>query len=56
MLKYKKIYIESLKRVSGTPSNFVVELPETVQLDNNTKCQNTRDNSTTFMVWHINKL
>ena len=39
MLKYKKIYIESLKRVSGTPSNFVVELPETVQLDNNTKCQ-----------------
>ena len=39
MLKYKKIYIENLKRVSGTPSNFVVELPETVQLDNNTKCQ-----------------
>ena len=39
MLKYKNIYIESLKRVSGTPSNFVVELPETVQLDNNTKCQ-----------------
>ena len=39
MLKYKKIYIESLKRVSGTPSNFVVELPETVQLENNTKCQ-----------------
>ena len=39
MLKYKKIYIESLKRISGTPSNFVVELPETVQLDGNTKCQ-----------------
>ena len=39
MLKYKKIYIESLKRISGTPSNFIVELPETVQLDSNTKCQ-----------------
>ena len=39
MLKYKKIYIESLKRISGTPSNFIVELPETVQLDGNTKCQ-----------------
>ena len=39
MLKYKKMYIESLKRISGTPSNFVVELPETVQLDGNTKCQ-----------------
>ena len=30
ILKYKKIYIESLKRISGTPG-FVVELPETVQ-------------------------
>ena len=39
MLKYKKIYIESSKRASGTSSNFIVELPETVQLDERTKCQ-----------------
>ena len=38
MLKFKKIYIDSSYKVSGTSSDFVIDLPETVQLEENTKC------------------
>ena len=38
MLKFKKIYIDSSYKVSGTSSDFVVDLPETVQLEDNVKC------------------
>ena len=40
MLKLKKIYIyiDSSSKVSGTSSDFIIDLPETVQLDENTKC------------------
>ena len=39
MLKFKKVYIDSYYKVSGTPSNFTIDLPETVQLDENMLCQ-----------------
>ena len=39
MLKFKKVYIDSYYKVSGTPSNFTIDLPETVQLDDNMLCQ-----------------
>ena len=38
MLKFKKIYIDSSYKVSGTSSDFIIGLPETVLLDENTKC------------------
>ena len=38
MLKFKKIYIDSSYKVSGTSSDFVIDLPETVQLEDNIKC------------------
>ena len=39
MLKFKKVYIDSSYKVSGTSSDFVIDLPETVQLDENMLCQ-----------------
>ena len=39
MLKFKKVYIDSSYKVSGTPSNFTLDLPETVQLEDNMLCQ-----------------
>ena len=39
MLKFKKVYIDSYYRVSGTSSDFTVDLPETVQLEDNMLCQ-----------------
>ena len=38
MLTYKKVYIDSAHRISGTSSNFKVELPETLQTDNGVHC------------------
>ena len=39
MLKFKKVYIDSYYKVSGTPSDFTIDLPETVQLEDNMLCQ-----------------
>ena len=39
MLKFKKVYIDSSYKVSGTSSDFVIDLPETVQLEDNMLCQ-----------------
>ena len=39
MLKFKKVYIDSSYKVSGTSSNFTIDLPETVQLEVNMLCQ-----------------
>ena len=39
MLKYKKVYIDSSYKVSGTSSEFTIDLPETVQLEENMLCQ-----------------
>ena len=38
MLKFKQVYIDSRYKVSGTPSDFTVDLPETVQLEDNMLC------------------
>ena len=38
MLTYKKVYIDSAHRISGSSSNFRVELPETLQADNGVHC------------------
>ena len=39
MLKFKKVYIHSYYKVSGTSSEFTLDLPETVQLEDNMLCQ-----------------
>ena len=39
MLKFKKVHIDSSCKVSGTSSDFVIDLPETVQLEDNMLCQ-----------------
>ena len=39
MLKFKKVYIDSSYKVSGTPSEFTIDLPETVQSEDNMLCQ-----------------
>ena len=39
MLKFKKVYIDSSYKVSGTSSDFTIDLPETVQLEDNVLCQ-----------------
>ena len=39
MLKFKKVYIDSSYKVSGTSSDFAIDLPETVQLEDNMLCQ-----------------
>ena len=39
MLKFKKVYIDGCYKVSGTSSNFTIDLPETVQLEDNMLCQ-----------------
>ena len=39
MLKFKKVYIDGWYKVSGTSSNFTIDLPETVQLEENMPCQ-----------------
>ena len=39
MLKFKKVYIDGCYKVSGTSSNFTIDLPETVQLEENMLCQ-----------------
>ena len=39
MLKFKKVYIDSYYRASGTSSDFTIDLPETVQLEDNMLCQ-----------------
>ena len=39
MLKFKKVYIDSSYKVNGTSSDSTVDLPETVQLEDNMLCQ-----------------
>ena len=39
MLKFKKVYIDSSYKVNGTSSEFTIDLPETVQLEDNMLCQ-----------------
>ena len=39
MLKYKKVYIDGSYKVNGTSSDFTIDLPETVQLEDNMLCQ-----------------
>ena len=39
MLKFKKVYIDSSYKVSGTSSDLTIDLPETVQLEDNMLCQ-----------------
>ena len=39
MLKFKKICIDSSYKVRGTSSDFTIDPPETVQLDENMLCQ-----------------
>ena len=39
MLKFKQVYIDGCFKVSGTSSNFTIDLPETVQLEDNMLCQ-----------------
>ena len=39
MLKFKKVYIDSSYKVNGTSSEFTIDLPETVQLDESMLCQ-----------------
>ena len=39
MLKFKKVYIDSSYKVNGTSSDFTIDLPQTVQLEDNTLCQ-----------------
>ena len=39
MLKFKKVYIDSSCKVNGTSSEFTIDLPETVQLEDNMLCQ-----------------
>ena len=39
MLKFKKVYIDSSYKVNGTSSDFTIDLPETVQLEDNMLCQ-----------------
>ena len=39
MLKLEKVYIDSYYKVGGTSSNFTIDLPETVQLEENMLCQ-----------------
>ena len=39
MLKLEKVYIDSYYKVGGTPSKFTIDLPETVQLEENMLCQ-----------------
>ena len=39
MLKFKKVYIDGCYKVSGASSNFTIDLPETVQLEENMLCQ-----------------
>ena len=39
MMKFKKVYIDSAYKVNGTSSNFIIDLPETVQLEDNLLCQ-----------------
>ena len=38
MAIYKTVYIDSAHRISGSSSNFKVELPETLQTDNGVHC------------------
>ena len=35
---YKKVYVDSAHRISGSSSNFKVESPETLQTDNGVHC------------------
>ena len=39
MLKFQKVYIDSSYKVNGTSSEFTIDLPETVQLEDNMLCQ-----------------
>ena len=39
MMKFKKVYIDSVYKVNGTSSDFIIDLPETVQLEDNVLCQ-----------------
>ena len=39
MLKFKKVYIDGCYKVSGASSEFTIDLPETVQLEDNMLCQ-----------------
>ena len=39
MLKYIQVYIDSSCKVNGTSSDFTIDLPETVQLEDNMLCQ-----------------
>ena len=39
MLKFEKVYIDSGYKVNGTSSEVTLDLPETVQLEDNMLCQ-----------------
>ena len=39
MLKFKKVYIDSSYKVSGASSDFTIDVPETVQLEDGMLCQ-----------------
>ena len=39
MLKFKKVCIDSSYKVNGSSSDFTIDLPETVQLEDNMLCQ-----------------
>ena len=39
MLKFKQVYIDSSYKLNGTSSEFTIDLPETVQLEDNMLCQ-----------------
>ena len=39
MLKFKKVNIDSISRISAASSDFTVDLPETIQLEDNMLCQ-----------------
>ena len=54
MLQFKKVYIDSYYRASGTSSDFTIDLPETVQLEDSMLCQ-THDVSIPHSWYSINE-
>ena len=52
MLKFKKVYIDSSYKVSGTSSEFTIDLPETVQLGRKYVVSNTRGKHSSFVVFN----
>ena len=39
MLNFKKVYTDSSYKLNSTPSDFTIDLPETVQFEDNLLCQ-----------------